>query len=101
MSTTTIHANGSKWHGQPPDPLSVLLDVLRREPLDPRFPHARAGFAENIAHGAVKFWGNFYELSHCFDVDTDDPVVIALLAEAIRANRESAAYKAIAREVKS
>lgn len=41
---------------------------------------------------AVRFWGNFWELSHVFQIDTDDAGLIERLTTAIRANQATPAY---------
>ena len=46
----------------------------------------------------LTFWGNFYNLSHVFSIDTIDPDVINRLTAAIRANQQTAAYQQARRE---
>ena len=81
-----IKSNGSKWHGQPPDTIETLLEVLSEEPLNPVFEEYGGAFIEDW--GAIKhFHGNFLKLSHVFDIRTDDPAIISKLTEAITKNR--------------
>jgi hypothetical protein len=82
MATTTIHANGSKWAGQAPDTIEELIEVMRTEPLDPRFKP----YADNEGQGVVRFLGNFLRVSHVFNITTDDPEVCARLYRAIDDN---------------
>lgn len=86
---TTIHTNGSKFLGDPPDTLDVLVMRLRTEVLDRFF----APFAKNEGKGVVRFFGNFLTYSHAFDIVTDDLVVIAELFDAIAWNMGQAEYK--------
>lgn len=93
-----VHWNGSKFAGEEPDSVDELLRVLAEHTLDPTF-EKYGNFAENQADGVVLFWGNFYDLSHGFSVETDERELIERLTGAIRANQETAAYKE-AREVR-
>jgi hypothetical protein len=95
---TTITSNGSKWAGEPPDTLETLLEVLTREPLDPMFA-AYGDFVIDLSReqpdqppGTLRFWGNFYALSHVFSIDTNEPPIIDQLTTAIRANQQTPAY---------
>jgi hypothetical protein len=107
MKKTHIMFNGSKWAGQPPDPLETLLDMLDKEPLDPRFkrfdaPVVRGDYPLGVPEefeGTHHFHGNFYRVSHPFSVFTNDKDVIAKLTAACEKNIASDAYKAAAREI--
>lgn len=91
MSATTITSNGSKWHGEAPDSIDKLLEVLKENTLDPRFSEY-GNFI--MAEGqTVRFFGNFLNLSHVFNIRTDDPVVIAKLTRAIRENLRRDNYR--------
>jgi len=90
---TTIHSNGSKWAGQAPDPIETLFERLKEHALDPMFEEYGC-FAVNLGNGVVKFWGNFYELSAVFDIDTDDAELCHRLIAAIKANERTVAYRA-------
>lgn len=118
--------NGSKWAGESPDPLSLLIQRLERYALDPVFEEC--GNFASIAHGsfhhhgyqddgmyvdyyedtgpmfddapyAVIFFGNFLKLSAGFSIVTDDPEIVEVLLEAIRTNQRSTAYQEARREV--
>ena len=82
---TTIHSNGSKWAGQEPDTIERLLETLAEHPLDcarfKRFQYPVPG-----RPGTVRFWGNFKHVSHVFNIDTGEPLVIQSLSLAIRQN---------------
>lgn len=105
MTTTIIH-NGSKWAGDQPDDIETLFRVLEMYALDPQFepygnfvlddPVSDAG--EHLVPNGVRFWGNFAELSHLFEIDTDDPDLIERLTAAIRKNQQRADY--LAQEVR-
>ncbi len=76
--STTINSNGSKWAGQAPDTLEQLYAVLQSNPLNPRFEEY-GDFClrdPNDTRCMLRFWGNFYNLSHVFSIDTDDQAVI-------------------------
>lgn len=98
--STTINSNGSKWAGESPDSIETLLHVLATETLDPTFEDY-GNFAINMGDGVVRFWGNFYTVSHVFSIDTDDATMCATLTAAITANQATDAYKAAHREVKA
>ena len=103
---THIKSNGSKWAGESPDSIEDLLQVLATEPLDPRFEDF-GGFCypldvpgifvdpneEGKHAGEWRFFGNFFKLSHVFNIDTDEPEVIQQLGEAIEANMMTEGYK--------
>jgi len=72
--------------------LSELEAVLATEPLDITFE--RYGNFILTRDGVTRFWGNFARVSHVFQIDTDEPEVIARLTSAIRANQETPAYLA-------
>jgi hypothetical protein len=98
-----INHNGSRWAGEEPADLAELLDLLATTPLRPDFEQYGNFITEQaisctddkplFAPGFVKFWGNFFQLSHGFDIITNDPAAIAELTEAIRANQQTQAYK--------
>lgn len=91
---TTINSNGSKWAGEKPDSIEKLIEVLSETPLDRRF-EACGNFAykgkckhdrEILGH-QTRFFGNFLKLSHVFNIDTDNPIIIKKLRNTIRANK--------------
>jgi hypothetical protein len=104
--TTIIRSNGSKWAGESPDTLDDLITVLGTHALAAKFEDygnfvmkctttyldALNGAGANLAPHALHFWGNFEELSHVFDVLTDDQEVIDRLVAAIKANKRTPAY---------
>lgn len=104
--STIIHSNGSKWAGEEPDGIEVLMKRLAEETLDPRFEqygnfmqnHSALqwlyGAPEWSCLGMVRFWGNFLTYSHVFQIDTDDEAVIHPLMAAIKANMATPAYRA-------
>ena len=90
--TTTIQSNGPRWAGQAPASVDELLDVLARETLDPRFE--KYGNFILRDEPPLRFWGNFFNVSHVFSIDTDDPALIDRLTSAIRANQQRPDYQA-------
>lgn len=62
------------------------------EPAEP-VRYTDTGPIHDDAPAAVRFWGNFHALSCVFQIDTDEPDIIARLTEAIRANQASPAYQ--------
>ncbi len=89
-----IISNGSKWAGDLPDTLDQLCEVLQSNPLDRTFEdYGNFIIAPTVEHDAVvRFWGNFFNLSHVFSVDTDEPEIIERLTGLIRANQQRADY---------
>ncbi len=90
---TSIISNGSKWAGEEPDTLEVLCEVLQSNTLDRTFE----GFGNFVLADAgepVRFWGNFFDVSHVFSIDTDEPEVIERLSGLIRANQQKPEYLA-------
>ena len=95
--TTTIHSNGSKWFGEEPDPIEKLLERLEEYALDPRFEtYGNFVFSDPdpaIPVGATRFFGNFFELSGVFNIDTDDADLVESLTLAIRQNQRTPGYR--------
>lgn len=92
MASTTIISNGSKWAGEEPDSIETLLGVLASETLDPTFEEY-GNFAQNEGKGVVRFFGNFFTVSHAFSITSDDEAVCNALVAAIKANQATAAYQ--------
>lgn len=106
-----IVSNGSRWAGSEPAHLDELLDVLKTETLDPAFEEY-GNFVSTgpdlVAWNTLKplappgwfsFHGNFFRLSHAFQIVTNDAGVIDELTAAIRANQQHAkAERAKAKE---
>jgi hypothetical protein len=113
-----INGNGSKWAGDPPDSLEMLFARLAQHMLDPRLEDvfispARVGVDAGRdpatgqrmyvdgdpiypdAPNAVRFCGNFLEVSAGFSIDTDDPELIERLTAAIGANQARPDYLAM------
>jgi len=102
---TVITSNGSKWAGQSPDSIELLLEVLANNPLDRRF-EAYGDFIYGLdsehgyttaelraaAVGWVSFHGNFFKLSHVFNIRSNDSKVIEQLTSAIRSNQKRPDY---------
>lgn len=112
-----IEWNGSKWAGDEPDSLGVLLDRLETLTLEPQFFADEPIFT--LAHGsshagyddegrsvyedtgplypeapyAVVFFGNFYDYSAGFCIRTDDAEVIEVLLAAFQKNLASDRYQ--------
>lgn len=92
----TITSNGSKWAGEAPDTIEDLCDVLTREPLDRSF-ECYGNFVitpDDEIGGPTRFFGNFANLSHVFNIDTDEPKTIERLTSLIRANQQTTGYLA-------
>lgn len=108
MITTNIISNGSKWAGQEPDSIEDLIKVLEEYTIDERF-FAKYGvdrdgrYTSNedsiyeyknhnpinnrTLEGFYLFFGNFEEISHVFNIETNDKEVIDKLVKAIKANK--------------
>ena len=108
-----IVSNGSKWAGEDPDGVDDLVRVLREHPLDPRL-ELYGGFITIDPCRAVRgghngrqwvdgprlfdvpvtcFSGNFFTVSHVFDLYTNVPGIITELTQAIRTNQASESYQ--------
>ena len=98
-----ILSNGSKWTGEPPDPVDKLIEVLVKYPLDRTFelygnfyinssidwvvdPKTGRKYYDDFPN-AVRFFGNFFNFSHVFDIVTDESDIITKLLAAIRTNQ--------------
>jgi len=99
---TTVNYIGSKWLGEAPDSIDQLLETLENYALDRVFegygnfiigPPLELGSGETLP-GIVRFWGNFFELSYVFSIDTDEPETIKRLTKAIRDNQARPDYVA-------
>lgn len=87
--TTRIISNGSKWAGEKPDSVAKLLRVLASEPLD----RCHEGdFITAIGRGGRMFFGNFFRVSHVFQIETTDAAVINKLTAAISENQRRPDY---------
>lgn len=96
---TIIHSNGSKWAGEAPDSIDTLINILKSNTIEELFfstyvedNYTRSARKKNhcpisIIDGVGNFFGNFEELSHVFRITSNDPVVIAKLTKAIKANK--------------
>ena len=86
-----IYSNGSTWGGDGPLPLEDLYSRLETNTLDPVFE----GYGNFITLEAdhVHFFGNFFDYSHVFRLDTDDPWIAERLEKLIRSNQETPAYR--------
>ena len=112
MITTNIISNGSKWAGQEPDSIDDLIKVLEEYTIEERFftkyvvdregkytyknlcpidaeykDHVFPAFRDTIEEGTYRFLGNFEEVSHVFNIETNDKEVIDKLVKAIKANK--------------
>ena len=105
---TRNDSNGSKWAGQAPDSVEDLVAVLAENPLDPKFEgYGNFAYPLDVPEcwdnpeaykqysGQVRFFGNFAELSHGFNITSDEPETIRKLIEAIRKNQASAEYQRV------
>lgn len=87
-----IISNGSKWAGEPPDSVEKLLEVLAKYALDRRFEQFGGFITKDETDDSVRFFGNFFNLSHVFQIVTDEPEIIERLSAAIHANMERPDY---------
>lgn len=108
MATLVQHV-GSPWTPKR-DPLRELFRALETYTLDPTFEAYGDFISETvpeIAHilneeksagldtrRTVHVWGNFYDFSCVFSVYTDDDALIAKITAAVRANKDTDAYRA-------
>ncbi len=113
-----IMSCGSRWGGEEPGDIADLLDALKSATLDPKFEkygnfinpspcrgvrNPEWGYGAKVpewidgeplyAAPVTRFFGNFLNLSHVFNIDTNDAPTIAALTAAIKANIASEAYQ--------
>lgn len=110
---TVITSNGSHCAGEQPATIDELLQVIEHEPLDRKFEkygnfiyrnpqtcvYLGQGKYRDTGHiypgqNITRFSGNFLHVSHVFNIDTSDPVVVERLTKAIRSNKQRADYQA-------
>lgn len=91
MYWTEIMYIGAKRHGGTLDDIETLLRLLARYPLNRTFERA---LVEDRAGGTKPFHGKFLEISHVFDIRSNDPEVVRRLTEAIKANRRLPGFRA-------
>jgi len=89
---TEIRSNGSHWAGEAPDTIEQLLECLSNHALDRVFEQC-GNFYEVEGGGSVRFFGNFRDVSHVFNITSDDPEVTRKLIKAIDLNRQRPDYK--------
>jgi len=80
-----IKSNGSKWFGEPPDPIEKLSELLESRILDPDYNWIET------KDGTTAIGGNFLCLSHAFHVEGTQEEM-APLVEAMERNRKSDGY---------
>ena len=96
--TTRINWNGSRWAGQQPAALADLFAALASHPLGDfwqRNNNADTTFTrtdEETGKTWTVFWGNFRDVSHGFEVETDEPAIVAKFTALIKANRDVKAH---------
>ena len=84
---TNIISNG----GGNPESIEALLARLKSNTLDPTFEEY-GNFVET-ENGITSFFGNFFDYSHVFQIETDDAELSGRLTQAIRANQATQAYR--------
>lgn len=87
-----VNSNGSKFAGEKPDTIEKLIEVLANHPLDRRFED-NGNFIMSYNDNCTKFFGNFYTLSHVFNIVTDEADVIEQLTTAIKTNLQRPDYR--------
>lgn len=98
-----IISNGSKWYGQEPDSVDILLSVLGEHPLDPTFenfgnfyyePEYLDPSKQPPAGTVFRVFGNFSDVSHVFNIEGNaeelEPIRLA-----IESNRASESYQRV------
>ena len=102
-----IKSNGSRWMGDEEGDISELLEVLAKHELDSRMfnhdfitvdpcegvrdPHVYGKWIDGPrlyeCDGVYSFFGNFVDVSHVFNIDTNHKPTIDALLAAIEANK--------------
>lgn len=115
-----VHHNGSHWAGDEESDIAALLDMLANHTLDPEWEKYSNFISQNpcaaddnpdwnysspdsvprwidgeplYAVPVTRYFGNFYDWSHVFCIDTNHVETIAALNAAIAANKASVAYQ--------
>jgi hypothetical protein len=96
MQTTIIHSNGSKWAGEQPDSIDILIERLSIYTIEDRFfCKFKERYNSTQKHvicpiskvdGNYMFFGNFEEISGVFRIETNCPDTIKKLRVAIMNN---------------
>lgn len=95
-----IHSNGSKWAGEENDTIEKLIEVLNTNTIEERFfykyyksnEHGYKVIPCNLCPidnngGIYTFFGNFEEVSHVFNIETNNEKIIHDLVISIKANK--------------
>jgi len=104
-----IISNGSKFYGQEPDTIEILLDVLKKETLDPyweklgnfvdRNPNWLKKEAKEKYKDCTVIFGNFSSVSHVFNIITDEEELIQKLEQAINNNKQTVEYQELRKTI--
>lgn len=101
---TVIISNGSKFAGQKPDRVEVLLERLQKYTLEPSLaPHAERAQGPYLdtyfmPDGALHARGNFREVSAGFSLLTSDAELADTLTKLVAANVATPEYRRLWRE---
>ena len=98
-----VKNNGSTWGGQPMSSIPQLIQIMKKEVIEESFFsnfRKRYGSDERVqmcpiineGNGWFRFFGNFENLSHVFDIRTNNPEVIQKLRDAIKGNEGWSKY---------
>jgi hypothetical protein len=109
---TIIESNGSRFAGEQPGSVNDLLVVLNNETLDPIFEQYGNFFSfvnkENWPENNIpkeykdmkfQFFGNFFSISHVFNILTDNKSIAMKLEVAIRKNQKTLNYAKARKEI--
>lgn len=88
---TEIISNGSHMAGSGPSSIDDLKTALKEYALDRRFEMC-GNFHQDEGFGVTRFFGNFFNLSHVFQIRTNDAELIASLVALIAANKQRPDY---------
>lgn len=101
--TTAIHSNGSCMHGEPNKTIEDLIRVLTCGLyfLDPVYESPGHDFVadhrDEEGRGECHIFGNFRNLSHVFNISSNDQEIIEKLSVAIQTNKVFPGYQNIKR----
>ncbi len=89
MTKTIIVSNGSKFAGEEPDSIDTLKGVLKNHRLEwSRFNNKFIHKTKNKDEWQIL--GNFINISHVFNIETNDRVLVGELRRLINANKKIA-----------
>ena len=90
---TNIISNGGGFVGTTQDSVERLVEIMGETPLDRSFEnYGNFIYADDSVPDVVCFFGNFFHLSHVFNIETNSNELVETLTAAIQANQRRGDY---------